>query len=83
MLIFAGASDSGVDDLEVDVGCVVDGLYTAEEDSLLTCRVAAGTDPNDITLPAFSAGIAAGEEGIGAATSSIDPKVKEGPSIAK
>jgi hypothetical protein len=41
--------------------------------------VEAGTDPNDFTPSDLIGGTEAGEEDIGAATSSIEPKVTEEP----
>ena len=46
----------------------------------MTCNyTAAGTDPKDFTPSDLVGGMAAGDEDIGAETSSIDPKVTAEP----
>lgn len=73
-----GVADGGVG---VDVEAPLGGRFKEgfEMDALpFTCPVA-GTDPNDLTPSDFTAGVEAGEEDMGAETSSIDPKVTGEP----
>jgi hypothetical protein len=83
MSIFVGLVDAGTDAPEDDAVADVDdpfvvafeaGLGADEIDCLpLTWPAFAGTVPNDLTPSDLTAGVEAGEEEIGAETSSIDP----------
>jgi hypothetical protein len=83
--VVAGAAEAeGVDAAGVDVAADA-GWTTGVLDEIealpLTWEggVAAGTDPKERTPSDFRAGAAAGDEDIGAETSSIDPKVTAEP----
>jgi hypothetical protein len=79
------SSFAGLDGVEgIDCGGVDDDDGAKEgldeiEDLPLTWPTVAGTDPKDFTPSDLMGGAAAGDEDIGAETSSIDPKVTADP----
>ena len=76
-----GVAADRTDDAAVEVEAVGDTTDALEDmDGFpLTWPVATGTDPKDFTPSDLVGGTAAGDEDIGAETSSIDPKVTAEP----
>jgi hypothetical protein len=67
----------GVDEAGVEVGTATDGRD--EREDLPLTRVSASIVPNDLTLSDLMEGAVAGDEEMGAETSSIEPNVTAEP----